>query len=512
MDTEDSDETKDSVTDSLVGTLPEGGQFYRRVGARLAELPDPSVHRLQKTPDPVHRGYHQFDKAHLVMLAEEGSIPSEIAARLLAGLREMEEEGVVDVRKRSGHHCHAGEAYLIDHFGEDVGGWIHAGRSTHDLIETGRRIVLRERLLDVLEACCDLVEAYARKAAEYADAVMPTYTGYQHAQVATFGYHLMAFERPIERDIQRLRACYRRINQSPAGAAVGTTSDFAIDRERVAQLLGFDGVQDNAEDVDKHSDIAIEWSTCLATLLTDLTASADQFLLWFSDEFALIDMPDRFCGTSSIMPQKRNPHAIEVVQREVDDVIGDVMSGFVGAKNIGARPKANLSTADRVLTALETWATLVSELTFDRAQGEALVYADWALATDLAGAIVRSADVSWRSAHQIVAILVRRATEAGNTINDVTSEDIDHAAEDYFGAAVGLPDDVVETVTDAETALNARAAITGSPAPQQVEKQIDSARANANETRSAVASHRRNLANAKDQLADAVDEIVGDVE
>lgn len=512
MDTEDSDEATNSATDSLVGVLPEGGQFYRRVGARLTEQPDPSIHRLQETPDSVHRGYHQFDKAHLVMLTESGILPHEIGARLLVGLREMEAEGVAEVRKRSGHHCHAGEAHLINRLGEDVGGWIHAGRSTHDLIETGRRIVLRERLLDVVEACCDLMDAYANKATEYADAVMPTYTGYQHAQVATFGYHLMAFERPIERDIQRLRACYRRINRSPAGAAVGTTSDFDVDRERVAELLGFDGIQDNAEDVDKHNDIAIEWSTSLATLLTDLTASADQFLLWFSDEFGLIDMPDRFCGTSSIMPQKRNPHAIEVVQREVDDVIGDVMSGFVGAKNIGARPKANLDTVDRVLAALETWSTLVSELTFDRARGEELVYADWALATDLAGAIVRSADVSWRSAHQIVAILVREATEAGETIDDITSKGVDHAAEEYFGAAVGLPDNVVETVTDAEKALSARATVTGSPAPQQVENQIESARASAKETRSAVASHRSDLANAEDRLTDAVDEIVGGAE
>lgn len=491
----------------IYGTKAQGAQFYRRSGARLTEPQDKSVVNLSggETPPDLHEGFHAFDKAHAVMLAEQGFMPADVACQILDAFREMEAAGVVDVRTDSGHSAHAGEAYLIDELGEDVGGHIHLARSSHDLAATAVRIAMRERLLDLMEASLDLMEAYATKAEEYLDAMVPTYTGIQHAQVATVGFCLMGFERSIERDFERLLELYERTNTSPAGTAVGTTSDFPVDRHRVADLLGFDGVLDNAEDVDKSFDLALEAGTSLATQMADLGRAADTLLMWYSPEFSLVDMPDRFCGTSSIMPQKKNPHTIQSVQRDTNGVIGEVMDLFVGAKNIGGGAGVPLGAFETTTNSVKTWAALVEALTFDEEMGEQRVYLDWALATDLAGALVREADVPWRTAHQIVSILVRRMVNESVDVTEITADHVEDVACDYLGEPLGINDDTVTEALDARQAVEARADVPGSPAPEQVDDQIAATREFVSASREEVAECRNSLAAADQRLEHAVD-------
>jgi argininosuccinate lyase len=235
----------DDPTDvgSLSDRIAAGAQFYRRPGARLSEPQSDAVERISETPAAYHAGYHAFDLAHAVMLVEEGLIPDEEGRAILRGLRELEDDDgdATDARAALGHGVHNGEAYLISEYGEDVGGWLHLGRSSHDLHGTAVRFVLRERLLEIGELLAELLETYADRAAETADAPIPTYTGLQHAQVGTIGFQLCAAAAPHGRDLERVVALYDRLNRSPAGAAVGTTSDFDLNRERVASLLGFDG-------------------------------------------------------------------------------------------------------------------------------------------------------------------------------------------------------------------------------------------------------------------------------
>lgn len=502
--TDDNDSIEMDPSD-IYGTKARGAQFYRRPGARLTEPQDESVVNLSddETPADLHEGFHAFDKAHVVMLAEQGLVPADAVSEILDAFREMEAEGVVDVRADSGHSAHAGEAYLIDEIGEDVGGHIHLARSSHDLATTAVRIAMRERLLELMETCLELMEAYAAKAGEYRDAVVPTYTGIQHAQVATVGFCLMGWERSIERDFERLLELYERTNTSPAGAAVGTTSNFPVDRYRVAALLGFDGVLDNAEDVDKSFDLPLEAVTSLATLMADLGRAADTLLLWYSPEFSLVDMPDRFCGTSSIMPQKKNPHTIQSVQRDTNGVIGEVMDLFVGVKNVGGGTRAPLGAFETTTNAVETWAALVEVLTFDEELAEQRAYQDWALATDLASRLVREADVPWRTAHQIVAILVRRSVDEDIDITEVTADHVEAAARDYLGEPLGIDDDTVAKALDAQRAVEARADVPGSPAPEQIDDQIAA-------THEFVAAGQEQVAERRDALT-AADELLEDV-
>jgi argininosuccinate lyase len=505
--TEDS-QSNDEKRAGAYGTLAEGGQFYRRPGARLTEPQDASVIRLSSGSSEMHSGFHSFDKAHLVMLAEEGLIPNDSATTALEAFREIEKEGLSEVRRASGHGAHAGEAYLIAKFGEEAGGYIHLGRSSHDLVATAVRVVARERLLTLCEALVDLIEAYVETAERYSDAVIPTYTGYQHAQVGTVGYSLLAWERPLERDLDRLLELYERINRSPAGAAVGTTTDFPISRERTAELLGFDSVLDNAEGVDKNFDLALEAGGVLGALMANLGYAADQLLIWYSSEFNLIDMPDRFCGTSSIMPQKKNPHSIQSVQRDTNGVIGEIMNLYLGAKNIGGGCRFPLSGFDTAISATETWSALIPNLEVDRERGRELVFDDWAFGTDIASLIVREADLPWRIAHQITAVLVRQAAADGIRADDLEPSHIVVAAEEYLGEPLEITERALEDVLNPERALAARADVHGSPAPNQISDQITHSRRVINEKRQTIEGHQQALSAAEERLEAAINEVI----
>lgn len=293
----------------LHGTLAPA-QFYRRDGARLTGEIDPSHLKLGTTPQAVHAAYHDFDKAHAVMLAETGVIPSGVGAALLDGLAAMEAEDHLAYREESEYGCHAGEAFLIDTLGEDIGGWLHTGRSTRDLRETATRLAAREKVLDLISTLLDLCAEYVKRATEHIDAIAPSFTRFQHAQVTTIGFHLLSLERPIERDIERLWSASERLNVSPAGTAAGTGTGFPIDRERTASLLGFASVADNATDVDKSSDIHLESAFTPVIALHNIAVAAELFLLWSSHEFGILEVPDGLCGTSSIMPRRRTPSGL----------------------------------------------------------------------------------------------------------------------------------------------------------------------------------------------------------
>ncbi len=500
---------QDTDESPIFGSLAAGGQFYRRPGARLTEPQDESVISLSSGASAAqHESFHAFDKAHTVMLTEEGIIQRETGRAILNGLKEMEAQDHVALRQESGRSAHAGEAYLITELGEDIGGSIHLGRSSHDLASTSARLARRDQLLTCAEAALDLIEGYVERAAEHLDDPVPTYTGLQHAQVATIGYCLVSFARPLERDVDRMLEAYKRVNKSPAGAAVGTTSDFPINRDRVAELLGFDGVLDNGEDVDKSFDGVLESAGVFATVAANVAIAADRFLIWYASEFSLIDIPDRFAGTSSIMPHKKNPHAIESVQRDTNDMIGALLQTFAATKNIGGGVRLGTEPVEQTIDNLETWTSLVAHLQFDVERARELVYRDWALATDLAGMLVREADLPWRSAHQIIAILVRNAEEEGFGITEVTPKHIDSAAREYLGSELGVSQAAIDTIVDADRAIEARAEVPGSPAPERVREQIAATESFIEEHRRKISAHREDLCDAEETLEAAVDAIL----
>lgn len=490
------------------GTIEPGWGFYRRTGARLTE--DPVDWIVSDGPvDPAqHHGFHQFDKAHTVMLTEEGLIPMEKGVAILRGLRDMEDRGYVHVRETGGHQGHAGEAFLIEELGEDVGGFMHLGRSSNDLSPVSKRIMIRSKILEILEMLLALMETYCDVAEDYSDAVMPTYTVFQHAQIGTFGWYVMSWERPIERAFDRFVEIYHRVNQSPAGSAAETTTDFPINRERTAELLGFEGIMDNGKDATRTDyDVYLEVVNAFATTMISLSEAADRILMWYFTEVGRVDIPDRYVGTSSIMPQKRNPTALTQIQSSPDSIVSELMKMYMDGRGMSGKASPSASTFSEAISHIEHWTEVIGDVEFDRRRAEDQIYLDWALATDVAGLLVREEGIPWRSAHQIVGILVRNAEESGTDMRDVTVDDLEIATEEYLGEQLQLTNAQLEEIIDPRRAIEAREAVQGSPAPTQVQNQIDKSRETIRSDRGTLSRLEDQQTNAEAKLEAAIDDI-----
>lgn len=505
------DNNADTDRASFYGTLAPGWEFYRRPGARLTEDKHPALLRSDAAvPDIQHEAWHQFDKAHLVMLAENNVIPQSAAVANLKGLREMETAGLIETRRELGHLAHSGEAYLISTLGEKIAGWIHVGRSSVDLGAVGRRILLRDRLLKIIDQVIDVVEAHCTIASTYADAPMPTYTRERHSQVGTFGFYVIAWSLPLQRSIKRLFQAYAEVNQSPAGSAAGTTTNFPIERERTAALLGFDGIHEHALDATRGDvDLSLNILTELISIMGSVSLAADRLVTWGGSEYQLVDLPDRFFSTSSILTHKTNPRVLRNVQGGLNTILSTLGSSLTGYGYSGGHSvRLNAQIFDSIVANLELWEEALQTVEFDRTRGTDLVLNGWGLAPDLAAQMVRTAGINWRWAHQITAILVRESIEAGKSIQSVTVEDVNRAANTYLGESIDIEQSEIDTVIDPGRAVSERAHVQGSPAPTQVTTQIQNSRTVLQSTGETLENLRSDLSSADKKLETAIDTII----
>ena len=490
---------------------------FQEAGVRLAEetLPDIVVHSSAHERSQLY-ACHMFDKAHLVALAEEKIIPSKEAALMLASLREMEAEGIEQVRLEVGGGIHSGEKYLINRLSEEVGGKIHLGRSSGDIDKVADRIKQRDELLLTMEAINDLREVLLHLAEKHVDVIMPGYTHGQHAQVTTLGHQLLAWAAVLERDFERLEGTFQRVNVSPAGAAIMTGSNFPINRHRTSELLGFDTPCRNTLDAVHSPDTFLEVFSAVAVLHTSLARWADDLIFWSSNEIGMVELPDRFCGTSSILVQKKNPYALEHIRGAAAETVGGLMTAFFGekgptglsifsrnryAKQILWRSFENIRRDLRWLIAL------MPDLKIDRELMARRAGAYWAQATDIAGAMVRDKGVSWRTAHQISGILIRLCHERRITPDKVAPSLLDEAAVEYTGQPIGLSEDSLRRALDPVQFVKERT-LYGGPAPEESKRRIREFEEVLQLDRQVVSNLRDDLNNASQRLERAIDDIL----
>jgi len=492
---------------------------FRTAGIRLTEeiLPELESHRTEKLGDTLP-AIHRFDKAHLVMLAEEGLIDAGAAAEMLRGLREMEREGVSEARYRVQGGMHSGEQYLIRALGEDVGGRIHLGRSSGDLGAVGRRIATRDHLLVTLEKINGFRTVLAELAPDHADVVMPGYTHTQNAQPTTFGHWMTMWLCVLGRDFDRLRACYERVNTSPAGAAILAGSEFPLNRARTARLLGFDApVPHTMDAILSHDAECLEAMSVLTILTADLARMADDLQLWFSSEFGFVDLPDRFCGTSSIMMQKRNPYFLEATKAVSEQAAGGLTTAFMVEKGSTGLPVAGRKLIEAALwqafagaqKRLDEACMVFRELTVNRERMLEVVRRYWAQGADVAGALVSEKGLPWRSAHQIVGILVRRGFERDIPPLDTTTEMLDEAAVEYFGKPVGLSPEALAAALDPRESVRRRT-LYGGPAPEALRRELAEFTTKLGDDAGWVDRTRAYAAETERELEAAIDRLVGE--
>ncbi len=313
---------------------------------------------------------------------------------------------------------------------------------------------------------------------------MPGYTHGQHAQVVTLAHVLLAWEARLARSFARACEAHARVNRSPAGSGNMAGSDAPLDRERTAALLGFDGALDSSYDAVQHNDHAIECLGVLATLGSLISRWAQDLYLYGSQEVANLDVPDRFCGTSALMPQKKNPRLLEYLQGASAAATG----GLVAALMVEKTPSGGaIVERDLFVEALERgfgeaqrnlgWLALAaSESRWDVERMRALAGAHGATASALAGALVRERGLAWRTAHEVVGTAVRLAGERGVAPGALSAALLDEAAVLYRGEPVGLSAESVASALDPLAAVR-RHAMLGGPAPAESERLLPERRA-----------------------------------
>ncbi|MDP3088473.1 MAG: argininosuccinate lyase [Methylotenera sp.] len=365
------------------------------------------------------------------------------------------------------------EKRLTDKIG-DAGKRLHTGRSRNDQVATDVRLWLRATTDDVIFGLKKLKLSLLDLAETHFDTIMPGFTHLQVAQPVTFGHHLMAYVEMLTRDISRFVDCRKRINHLPLGAAALAGTSYPIDRELVAKKLGFDGVCKNSLDAVSDRDFAIEFTFASSLVMTHLSRLSEELILWSSPRFAFIDIADRFCTGSSIMPQKKNPDVPELVRGKTGRVYGHLtalltlMKGQPLAYNKDNQEDKEplFDTADTLLVTLEIYADMMRGITVNKENMRQAASEGFATATDLADYLAKKG-MPFRDAHEIVALAVRYAVEKKVELSDLSLETLQTFAPE-------ICDDVYKVLT-LEGSLNSRNHI-GGTAPAQVKAAIARAR------------------------------------
>ena len=352
----------------------------------------------------------------------------------------------------------------------DAGKRLHTGRSRNDQVATDIRLWLRAQI-DIIAALIGAMQVSLLDLAEqHAETVMPGFTHLQVAQPVTFGHHLLAYVEMLARDGERMRDCRTRVNRLPLGAAALAGTTYPIDREYTAQLLGFDGVCQNSLDAVSDRDFAIEFCAAASLVMTHLSRLSEELVLWMSPRVGFIDIADRFCTGSSIMPQKKNPDVPELVRGKSGRVTGHLMSLLMLMKSQPlAYNKDNqedkeplFDTTDTLIDTLRIYADMMRGITVKPEAMRLAVLQGFATATDLADYLVKKG-LPFRDSHEVVACAVRHAEGKGVDLADLSLDELRG-----FSALI---DDDIYTVLTPEGSLAQRDHV-GGTAPKQVRAQI----------------------------------------
>lgn len=313
----------------------------------------------------------------------------------------------------------------------DSGKRLHTGRSRNDQVATDVRLYLRSAIDELLELIKALQSALLNLAEQHTHTIMPGFTHLQVAQPISFAHHLMAYFEMLKRDAERLQDCRKRVNRLPLGAAALAGTSYPINREMVAELLGFEGVCENSLDAVSDRDFAIEFTAAAALIMTHLSRCSEELILWMNPRFGFIDIADRFCTGSSIMPQKKNPDVPELVRGKTGRVNGHLialltlMKGQPLAYNKDNQEDKEplFDTVDTLTQTLRIYADMIGGITVKPEAMRSAALQGYATATDLADYLVKK-EVPFRDAHEAVALAVRFSVERNCDLSDLKLEEL----------------------------------------------------------------------------------------
>lgn len=478
-----------------------------RLGQELAAEVQSLIYQPRLQREIVHAldYMHAINQSHLLMLTQQALIPRKAAGILAREMLELQKLGPAGLPNDPSledlyFNC---EAALVSRVGLAIGGSLHVGRSRNDIGATIDRMRARQQTLSLTEKVNQLRHDLLDQAERYASVVMPGYTHLQPSQPITFGFYLLGVAIALGRDVKRLLAEYGRMNQSPLGAGAMAGTSFPIDRVMTAHLLGFAGVTEHSQDAVAARDYVISLCAVCTSLSTTWSRLAQDFYVWTTAEFGLIDFPDSVAGVSSIMPQKKNPVVIEVVKANAGEVIGDytAMLATMRATHFthsidGTRAPLNRawSIFELCQSSMKLLQLLVRSVIPRQERMLALSSTNFSTMTDLADFIAQRCNLSFREAHHIVGSLVRIAIERNISASGITASMVEEAASKIVARPVSFSSEEIAGLLDPAKSI-ARRVSAGSPAPAETKKMIG-------EQRSALAEDSRTVQSASDALGE----------
>ncbi len=452
----------------------------RMWGGRFGGGPAEVMQQINASIDVDKRLYKEDiegSQAHAAMLVKQGILTKKDGAAIADGLNRI--RGEIDQGKfefsvaLEDIHMNV-EARLKDLIG-DAAGRLHTARSRNDQVATDFRLWVRRAIDDLTIELKDLIHALIDRADEHAATIMPGYTHLQPAQPVTFGHHLLAYVEMLGRDLGRLTDCRARLNECPLGAAALAGTSFPIDRAATAKALGFDRPTANSMDSVSSRDFALEYLAALSILGVHLSRFAEEIVIWMSEGFRFIALSDAYTTGSSIMPQKRNPDAAELVRGKVGQMIGALTQLLIIVKGLPLSYGKDLqddkaptfAASDAMALCVAATAGMVRDMKVNEARLRQATEGGFLTATDLADWLVRELGLPFRNAHHVTGELVRLAESRNCRLQDLSLKDMQGVEKRIT--------DAVFSVLGVDQSVASRTSF-GGTAPENVRRAVKAAR------------------------------------
>jgi argininosuccinate lyase len=448
-----------------VAETDELGRGGRLSGGAAGELVAAAYAAESAHGPRLARGLSLADLAHAVALVEGGDLGGEDAKGLLQGLLELHEiPGEAFPWDPSlGDAFNAREAELERRVGRSAAGWLSAGRPRREAFRVALRLTARAGSRELHDALVDQAAALARHARETRAALATDYTYLQPAQPTTVGHLLLAYAYPALRDSDRARRSYDALGTSVAGAGGSAGSRWSIDRERLAELLGADGLVEHAKDAAWQADVYLELLATLAIAATHQSQLGQDFEIYASQEFGLLELADAHSRASALMPQKKNPYALAAIRTQAGQATGDVTSALVALHTGSARtdhfhllngtvPRA----LDEAVAIARLTASVLDGLELRTERFEEIAREGFVTAADVADVLALQGGLDYRSAHKVVGRAVRDLVESGDPPSAFTPERLAEAAESAIGRTVELDETTLRAALDPAACAAAR--------------------------------------------------------
>lgn len=450
----------------------------------------------------------KINQAHVTMLIVQKIIEPKIGVKLLAALTEIDPKSKLDSSLEDVHI--AVEEELNKKVGKEIGGYLHIAKSRNDQVATAIRMALRTEIIRLMEIVVKLQDSLIELAKKHTETLVPSYTHLHPAQPVTFAHILVSYFDSLQRSQNRLEETIPRINMCPMGAGAIATTSFPIDRKLTATLLGFAKVLQNSIDAVGSRDFVLETLSNITLLAIDISRVVEDLLVWSSPDFAIIDLPEQFTFTSSIMPQKKNPDVLEVIRARMSQILGNFVASATTMKALPSGYNLDLQeltpklweSLEIVGSSVNMLSELIKNLKVNKNVFDKQIL-QYSTTTELANLLVRKYNIPFRISHKIVGAVVKSLVDENLVLSDLTPELLSNTAKYFTKIPLKVKlVDIKDSIDPRKVVYSYK--VMGGPAPVEVKRVLKNNKILIKKSKSTINGYKTALEKAYMQLQSVV--------